>query len=92
MMMTVDQHDRFVTISYFVHDMLGMKARNWYYDHQNDYGVPQRVMVGGKPKLSLRDCIAYQEMLKGAAPTATPPVKRNVGRPRKIRPPIPAGG
>jgi hypothetical protein len=83
--MNAHNHDRFITIKYFVHEMLGMKAKNWYYDHVNDPGVPQRITVGGVPKLSLRECIAYQEMLKGAAPTATP-FKRKLGRPRKIRP------
>jgi hypothetical protein len=86
MMMTVDKHDRFITISYFVHEMMGMKARDWYYDHQDDPGVPQRVMIGGVPKLSLRECIAYQEMLKGATQPAAP-IKKKIGRPRKVRPP-----
>jgi len=81
-----EDHDRFVTIAYFVKEMLGMKARNWYYDHQNDPGVPQRVMVGDKPKLSFQECLAYMERLKEGAKPAAPP-KRNVGRPRKIRTP-----
>jgi hypothetical protein len=80
----VTDHDRFVTITYFTKEMLGMKGIDWYYLHINDPGVPQRIIVGGVPKLSLRDCIAYQEMLKGAAQPATP-IKRKVGRPRKIR-------
>ena len=84
--MNAHDHDRFVTIKYFVHEMLGMKARNWYYDHQHDYGVPKRIIVGGVKKLSLRDCIAYQEMLRGAAYPQATPIKRKVGRPRKIRP------
>jgi hypothetical protein len=77
-----DEHDRFVTITYFVTVMLGLKTLDWYYDHVNDPGVPQRITVGGRPKLSLRDCIAYQEMLKGKA-SPPPPVKRKRGRPRK---------
>jgi hypothetical protein len=84
--MNTDTHDRFVTIQYFVKEMLGMKARNWYYDHQDDYGVPKRIIVGGKPKLSLRDCIAYQDMLRERVIPKAAPLKRKVGRPRKIRP------
>jgi len=78
-----DEHDRFVTITYFVKEMLGLKGNEWYYRHLKDPGMPQRVMVGDKPKLSLRDCIAYQEMLKGKA-LPPPPLKRKRGRPRKI--------
>jgi hypothetical protein len=76
------EHDRFVTITYFVTVMLGLKTIDWYYHHVNDPGMPQRITVGGRPKLSLRDCIAYQEMLKGKA-LPPPPVKRKRGRPRK---------
>lgn len=82
-MTDTDEHDRFVTITYFM-NMLGMKTLDWYYDHMKDPGMPQRIVVGGRPKLSLRQCIAYQEMLKGAA-LPPPPVKRKRGRPRKVQ-------
>jgi len=79
--MTAQDHDRFVTISYFVKDMLGMRDRGWYYVHINDPGMPQRVTVGGKIKLSLDECVAYMNRLKKKA--EPPPPKRGRGRPRK---------
>lgn len=85
----VSLHDRFVTVTYFTRDMLGMKSRDWYYAHRRDPGMPQQIEVGGIKKLSLRDCIAYQEMLKGKAPPP-PPVKRKRGRPRKVMQPAAA--
>lgn len=87
--MTGDDHDRFVSIGYFVRDMMGMKSRDWYYHHLNDPGFPQQVLVGGTKKLSLKACIAYQESIKRQARPAPPP-KRRRGRPPKVRPPAAA--
>lgn len=75
------QSDRFVTIPYFVQEMLGHKNRAWYYRHVNDQGMPQRYKVGGLPRLSLAECSAYVEQVKGKP--AAPP-KRKRGRPRKV--------
>lgn len=81
--MAEPDHDRFVTITYFVREMLGLKSKNWYYDHMRDPGMPQRVPVGGKPKLSFKDCVAYQNRLKRQAEPPEP-LKRKRGRPRKV--------
>lgn len=78
-----DEHDRFVTIAYFVTEMLGMKDRGWYYQHLTDPGLPQRHLVGGRPKLSLAECKAYMDRLKGKTPEPPAPPKRKRGRPRK---------
>ena len=56
-------HPRFVTIDYFVKDMLGYKHRVSYYDHLNDPGWPQRVYPGGKPMLVYDECVAYQRQI-----------------------------
>lgn len=80
--MTGDDHDRFVSLQYFTKEMLG-KHRGWYYRHVGDPGMPQRVMVGGVPMLSLRACVAYVERLKRQAGVLPPETKRGPGRPRK---------
>lgn len=77
-------HDKFVTITYFVREMLGRRSRDWFYDHVNDEGMPQRVTVGDKVMLSFEDCTRYIEQLKSKA-KVTAPRKRGRGRPRKIR-------
>lgn len=84
-----DDHDRFVTIPYFVQEMLGVTGRGWYYRHQNDPGMPQRLHVGGRAMLSLAACKAYMDAIKGLAPKPAP-IKRPVGRPPKVRPPAAA--
>ena len=82
------EHDRFVTIPYFTHQMMGMRDRGWYYRHARDPGMPQRVRIGGKPMLSLEQCKAYMAKLVALAEPAAP-LKRRVGRPRKPVTPLP---
>lgn len=81
--MTLEEHDRFVQISYFTKVMLGLKDRGWYRRHVRDPGMPQRVMIGTKPMLSLRACEAYMERLKRNAVYPASEKKRGPGRPRK---------
>ena len=76
---------RYVTITYFLTQMLGRKSRGTYYNHIDDPGWPQRVMIGGQPMLNYDDCASYirrQDQL-GRAPKEKP--KRPRGRPRKAR-------
>lgn len=82
------EHPRFVTIDFFVKDMLGYKHRVSYYDHINDPGWPQRVYPGGtKPMLVYDECVAYQRMKmaerEGKPKASAPAGKRHVGRPAK---------
>jgi hypothetical protein len=85
----MDEPIRFVTIEYFIHDMLGYKSRISYYNHINDKGWPQRVYpTEGKPKLIYAECVAYQQKIMKARSTKKRPtdgVKRRVGRPMKPR-------
>lgn len=73
-----DEHPRFVTIGYFIHDMLGYKSRVSYYNHLGDKGWPQRVYPDGKPLLVYDECVAYQRSLMGKRD----PVQR---KPMKVR-------
>lgn len=70
-----DEHKRYITIGFFVHDMMGRKRKNWYYTHLKDPGFPQRhYLVGSRhPVLDYDECVAYQQ-----AATKTPP-----GEPRR---------
>jgi hypothetical protein len=88
--MNMDQeHQRFVTIDYFVIEMLGFRSRSTYYNHVGDPGWPQRVYPTGKPMLVYDECVAYQKMLMDQRDE--PPVmkrlvvKRSPGRPKKKR-------
>jgi hypothetical protein len=67
------EHKRYVSLSFFVHEMMGKKSKNWYYNHLADEGFPQRIYLPGSrhPVLDYADCIAYQQ--RGA--TKTPPWK-----------------
>lgn len=76
---------RYVTITYFLTQMLGRRSRGTYYNHLNDPGWPQRVMVGGRPMLNLEDCQAYIRRQDEAGRKPPEPVKRKRGRPRKAR-------
>jgi len=80
-------HPRFVSIDYFVNEMLGFKSRSTYYNHRNDVGWPQRVYPTGKPMLVYEECLAYQKMLmdrRNPPPVHRPPsLGRPRGRPRK---------
>lgn len=66
------EHRRYITLGFFVHEMLGMRSKNWYYNHLKDEGFPQRVYLPGstRPALDYDECIAWQ---KQAA--TTPPWK-----------------
>lgn len=66
------EHKRFITIGFFVHEMLGKKSKNFYYNHLKDPGFPQRVYLPGsiRPLLNYDECLAFQN---GA--TTTPPWK-----------------
>lgn len=71
--------DRMITIAAF-RQMLGV-SRDWFYDHAEDPGFPQRVYVGAAPRLMLSECVAYVEALKNKrGPKA--PLPRKGGRPR----------
>lgn len=74
-------HENFVTISFFVKEMLGLRDRGWYYAHKDDPGMPKRVRMGGKVLLPFADCVAYVNQLKKKAEPE--PLKRGRGRPRK---------
>jgi len=67
-----DEHKRYVTIGFFTHDMMGRKSKNWFYNHANDEGFPQRVYLPGahRPVLDYDECLAFQK--RG---TKTPPWK-----------------
>lgn len=66
------EHRRFITIGFFVHEMLGKRSKNFYYNHLSDPGWPQRYYLPGSksPMLDYEECIAWQEQA-----TATPPWK-----------------
>jgi hypothetical protein len=82
---TADDHVHFVTLEYFMVEMLGFKSKQSYYDHASKPGWPQRVYPGGKPMLVLEECRAYQRRLMDSrAPEQQPAVpgpKRRPGRP-----------
>lgn len=82
------EHPRFVTIDFFVKDMLGFKNRVSYYHHIDEPGWPQRVYPAGrKPMLVYDECVAYQRMKMAERNQPAKPVpngrKRHVGRPAK---------
>lgn len=86
----VETHPRFVTIDYFVTEMMGYKSKVTYYNKLKTPGWPQRVYPGGpgsKPLLVYEECVAYMErLMQGRTPpTAKPPApegkKRHPGRP-----------
>jgi hypothetical protein len=94
--MTELAHERFVTIDYFVKEMLGFRSRITYYNHIGDPGWPQRVYPAGpKPMLLYSECLAYVQSkmkarvsplrLKAKTP---PPKKRRPGRPVKAPSPV----
>ena len=77
--MTAQTKERkLVTITYFVTQMLGMNARQWYYHHRDTPGLPQRVYVAGKPMLIYDECKAFVDR----AIAARRP-RRHTGRPAK---------
>jgi hypothetical protein len=76
---------RYVTITHFLTQMLGRKSRGTYYNHVNDPGWPQRVMIGGKPMLNIEDCLNYIRRQDALGRTPPAKVKRPRGRPRKVR-------
>lgn len=91
----MNDHPRFVTIDYFVMEMLGYKNRTTYYNHINDEGWPQRVYPAGKPMLVYDECVAYQQrIIADRTPPPEPYVKpkkagpkRHVGRPARASAP-----
>jgi hypothetical protein len=73
---------RFVSIEYFWRDMLGFKSKQWFYQHKDDPGMPQRVYIGSDPKLVYDECVAYMHRLMAArAAKPKPKRKRHTGRP-----------
>lgn len=80
---------KFVTIDYFIKQMLGYKSRISYYNHRNDAGFPQRVYPfggpGSKPMLVYAECAAYLQLVidKRDGVTKKPGRKRHPGRPAK---------
>jgi hypothetical protein len=81
------EHQHYVTIMYFIKNMLGFTARATYYNHLDEPGWPQRVYPTGtkKPMLVYSECLAYLRQLE-AKRAAPPPVpepakKRRPGRP-----------
>jgi hypothetical protein len=71
------EHRRFVTISYFVRNMMGYSSRNWYYRHRRDPGFPQVIMLPGHQRalLDFDECKAYQERLVASGGGQWPPVQ-----------------
>lgn len=67
-------HRRYVTLSFFVHEMMGRKNRSWYYNllAKRVPGLPQRYYHAGsqRPVLDYAECLAFQE-----SATTTPPWK-----------------
>jgi hypothetical protein len=57
------QGPRFVSIKFFVQEMLGYAALSTYYNHIDDEGWPQRVYPGGKPMLVYEECVDYMRLL-----------------------------
>src|SRR6185436_14619449 len=37
------KHKRFVSIAFFVHEMMGKKSKNWFYLHRDEPDFPKRV-------------------------------------------------
>lgn len=85
-----EQSERYVTITYFIKNMLGFKARGTYYNHLDEPGWPQRVYpIASKPMLVYAECLAYQRKLeaaRGPLPAAEAGLKRRPGRPVKALP------
>jgi hypothetical protein len=79
----IERHDQLVTIDYFTKDMLGMADRSWYYRHQDVPGMPQRINIEGRTRLSLNECLAYMEQIKAKRGPAPLPRRRG-GRPKKV--------
>jgi len=90
---------RFVTIEYFIKEMMGYKSKTSYYNHIHDKGWPQPVYPGGgQPLLVYDECVAYQnQLLKQRTPPGgeeiekpkkkePPPRRRHAGRPAKAHP------
>lgn len=77
------EHPRFVTMTYFWKEMLGMESRGWFYSHQHDPGFPQRVMVGDRPMLVYDECVEYMKRLIAERDKGTAPARKR-GRPRKL--------
>lgn len=95
--MAEPSHPRFVTIDYFIKDMLGYKSRISYYNHIKDPRWPQRVYpTGDKPMLDFDECVAFMEWKKGNREKPATPFKksrpeplpggkkRHPGRPAKV--------
>lgn len=80
---------RFVTIGFFVKEMLGYAALSTYYNHIDDPDWPQRVYPGGKPMLVYDECVAYMRKLMARREPPPPFVKPKPKRPR--HPGRPAG-
>lgn len=78
-------HPKFVSIDFFVKEMLGYKSRITYYNHVGDEGFPQRVYPGGKPMLVYDECVAYLRRVMDRRDGAKkkPGRKRHPGRPAK---------
>jgi hypothetical protein len=74
------KHKRFVSLSFFVREMMGKKNLNWFYLHCTHPDFPKRIYLPGahRPVLSYDECIAFQN--KG---TTTPPWKSQ-RRPRLV--------
>lgn len=71
------EHRRFVTITYFVRQMMGFKSRNWYYRHRTDPGFPQPIYLPGHQRalLDFHECTAYQERLLESGRGTWPPAQ-----------------
>jgi hypothetical protein len=94
-------HKHFVTLKYFVVEMLGYADVVSYYNHMHEPGFPQRVYPTSakKPMLVYEECVAYQERVMNARAVAkteprlrkrTEPVKKKAKRGRPAGKKIPA--
>lgn len=80
----VEKHQDYVTITHFIKNMLGFKARGTYYNHLDEPGWPQRVYPLGKPMLVYAECVAYLRKVEAAREAAAVPLpvkRRRPGRP-----------
>lgn len=69
-----------ITIEEFM-EMMGYKSTVSYYNHRADPGYPQRVYLGGKPPMLVKEeCIEYMRRVIQQKPPRNPK-----SRPKRVR-------
>lgn len=77
---TTTELPELITIEEFM-AMLGYKSTVSYYNHRNDPGYPQRVYLGGKPPMLVKEeCLDYMRRVITQKPPRAPKM-----RPRRQR-------